>query len=106
MKRMIASFVLVVSITAIASLQREASPKEIASMCAAIDRALEEEAADMALDSALCLKTKMFVTGMELGGTEISGRIPFRFPNRPASKQNCSAKFNGNSVNYKTVSCR
>ena len=92
------------ALSAFANIERPSVPAEKKALCSAIDKALEEEAADMAVDIAGCVKAKMTTTGHYVYGTIVKGNVPFRSPNRNF-KMNCLGVLAGGKISSKTIKC-
>jgi len=104
MKKFLALTMILSSVSVFASMEVDSRPFEKTVFCNAIDKALEEDQADMAVDMKGCLKAKMRTVGMEIGGSVIRGVVPFRSPNRDFTLK-CSATLSGKTVVSKTIKC-
>lgn len=105
MRILVTTLVLVSSISAFANIRRDANPGEVKALCLAIDKQLEVEQADMAVDMKRCLRTRMASTGHYIHGTVISGAVPFNDPNRSFT-MNCSGALSGKGIAAETIKCR
>jgi len=91
--QMIAAFAAVF-LYAPAAFADPASKDERALFCKTIDKGLEEEAADMALDDKACLANGAVQSNTRPEGKrEIKGRLGFRAPGRPPFTLNCAATY-------------
>jgi hypothetical protein len=71
-----------------------ASKDERVLFCKTIDKGLEEEAADMALDMKACLANASIASNaISDGKREIKGKLGFRAPGRPAFTLSCAATY-------------
>ena len=93
------------ALSAFANIERPSLPGEKKELCHAIDKALEEEQADMAVDIEGCGKAKMTTLGHYVYGTIVQGTVPFRSPNRNF-KMHCQGVLAGGKINSKSIQCK
>lgn len=80
---------------------RPATKSEVRKLCNGVDKMLERQSADAAVDMQKCLRTKMRAL-YDIEGTTIVGTVPFNTPNN-SSTQTCQGVVRGNVV--KLVTC-
>jgi hypothetical protein len=105
MKMLLTVAMTFTSLSAFANIERPSLAGEKQQLCIAIDKALEEEAADMAVDTEGCMKAKMTTLGHYVYGTVVKGVIPFRSPNRDF-KMKCEGVLAGGKIHSKSVKCK
>ena len=104
MKTILTVVMIFSAVSAFANIERPSLPREKQALCKAVDKALEEEAADMAVDMKGCEKVAMKTTGHYVYGTVVSGSIPFNSPNRKF-KMNCQGVLAGGTISSKSIKC-
>jgi len=104
MKTILTVVMIFSAVSAFANIERPSLPFEKKALCKAIDTALEEEAADMAVDLKSCEKAKMTTLGHYVYGTVVRGTIPFNSPNRKF-KMNCQGVLADGKISSTSIKC-
>lgn len=104
MKTILTVVMTFTALSAFANIERPSLPFEKKALCKAIDTALEEEAADMAVDIKGCEKAKMKTLGHYVYGTIVKGTVPFNSPNR-SFKMSCQGVLADGKVSSKSIKC-
>lgn len=104
MKTILTVVMTFTALSAFANIERPSLPGEKKALCKAIDTALEEEQADMAVDLKGCEKAKMKTLGHYVYGTLVKGTIPFNSPNRKF-KMVCQGVLADGNISSKTIKC-
>lgn len=95
MKKIIATIIALSSLTAFAQVSTKAQPaskKDKQILCKSVDKQLEADAADAAVDLTKCLKTKMTSRLVSEGIIEVTGKVPFNSPSRNFTSK-CSVSY-------------
>lgn len=105
MKTILTVVMTFTALSAFANIERPSFPREKQALCKAVDKALEEEAADMAVDMKACEKAAMKTTGHYVYGTIVRGTVPFNSPNRKF-KMNCQGVLADGTISSKSIKCK
>jgi len=104
MKTVLTVVMIFSAVSAFANIERPSFLGEKKALCKAIDTALEEDQADMAVDLKGCEKAKMKTTGHYVYGTIVRGTVPFRSPSRNF-KMNCQGVLADGAISSKSIKC-
>jgi hypothetical protein len=104
MKTILTVVMTFITLSAFANIERPSLPFEKKALCKAIDKALEEEQADMAVDIQGCEKSKITTLGHYVYGTVVRGSVPFNSPNRKF-KMACQGVLAGGKIDSKSIKC-
>ena len=106
MKTLVFLIFVLFATSSFANISRPSTEVEVKRFCQAIEKALVETQADMAIDMNTCLVTKMRTVGHYVHGTVIRGTIPFRAPGRSLFKMTCEAPVKAGRISSESVNCQ
>ncbi|WP_408097327.1 hypothetical protein ACJVC5_20045 [Peredibacter sp. HCB2-198] len=106
MKALTVLMLVLFATSSFANISRPSTEGEVRRFCQAIEKALTDTQADMALDMEACLVTKMRTVGHYVHGTVIRGSVPFRSPGRSLFKMTCEAQLRSGRVPSESVTCQ
>ncbi|WPU64326.1 hypothetical protein [Peredibacter starrii] len=106
MKTLVVLIFVLFATSSFANISRPSTESEVRRFCQAIEKALVDTQADMAIDMNACLVSKMRTVGHYVHGTVIRGTVPFRSPGRSLFKMTCEAPLKSGRVLSESVNCQ